>query len=84
MSELDKKINVKVIFLKEERNISVLEEELLEDFQKFLEVASEERTVDFNYYCALRKLFEEGEIEIKLKAKKENYIYDLDKNKRRK
>ncbi|GAH47390.1 unnamed protein product, partial [marine sediment metagenome] len=79
---MDKKINVKVIFLKEERNISVLEEELLEKFEAFLETASECRAVDFNYYCALKKLFEEGEIEIKLKAKKENYTYDLDKKNR--
>lgn len=79
MSELVKSINVKVIFLKEERNINVSEEELLEDFQNYLEIASETRSVSFNYYCALKKLFEEGEIEIKLICKQEKYVYDLDK-----
>ncbi len=76
---MTRKINVKVIFLNEERNVTILEENLLEDFEGFLESTSESRRVNFNYYCALTKLFEEGEIEIKLKFKKEKYIHDLDK-----
>ena len=78
--KLVKSINVKVIFLKEERNINVSEEELLEEFKRYLEIASETRSVAFNYYNALKKLFDEGEIEIKLKCKQEKYVYDLDKN----
>ena len=77
--ELSKKIEVKVIFLGEEKNIPVLEEELFDKFERYLEVASESRAVGFSYYCALRKLFEEKEIEITLKCKNEKYIYDLDK-----
>ena len=76
---MSKKIKVNVIFLKEERDVNVLEEELLENFKDFLESSSESRSVDFNYYCALKKLLEENEIEIKLKCKKEKYVYDLDK-----
>ena len=73
------KIEVKVIFLKEEKDVNVFEEELLDEFEHYLEEASERRTVDFNYYCALKKLLKEKEIEIKLKYKKEKYIYNLDK-----
>ena len=74
-----KRINVEIIFLKEKRIVDVSEEEILGDFEKYLETASETRSVNFNYYCALKKLFKEGEIEIKLKCKQEKYVYDLDK-----
>ena len=76
------KIEVKIIFLKEEKDVLILEEELLDEFENYLEIVSECRTVDFNYYCALRKLFEEKEIEITLKCKNEKYVYDLDKKRK--
>ena len=76
---MPKKIEVKVIFLKEEKDVIILEEELLDEFEDYLEVASECRAVDFNYYCALKKLFAEKEIEITLKCKNKKYIKDLDK-----
>lgn len=78
---MTKKIEVKVIFLKKERDISVLEKDLLGIFKDVLGCASDSRCggISFSYDCALKKLLEEGEIEIKLKCKKEKYICDLDK-----